>query len=309
MSDLDPPPPPPDDNLAPTHAAIVIPLFAVAVLVWSVRIYTRLWPRFTMTAADYLITIAMACKTVSLAFYLVAMSHGFGRHSHYVSAHDAFMINRYLLGVYMAGVVVSASARISIAVLLLRFTTARAWRGAIWAVVGAQVGYVVVYEIVQLVQCQSVLVGASNTRCMSRAMVLTSTYALMGMSLRPNLLCVKRMMADFVMGQASPSSATSSARPCPCSWCGACRGPSSKRRSSSSSWRRVCSPRLAAGPRSITWPSMTFGPTTCSGRLRRSCCGVAWRRSSSSLPLVCPCSRARSSDCWGRSGCRCLARR
>ena len=184
-------PVPPDENIAPTHLAIVLPFYAIAVLVWSLRIWTRLWPRFTMTATDYLITVAMACKTVSLAFYFVAIRHGFGRHNHFIPAHDAFMINRYLLGVYMTGVVVSASARISIAVLLLRFTTARAWRVAIWIIIAAQVGYVVAYEIVQLVQCKSVLMG-SGSRCMSRAMVFTSSYILMSTSLHSLwLVCTK----------------------------------------------------------------------------------------------------------------------
>jgi len=84
-------------------------------------------------------------------------------------------------------VVVSASARISIAVLLLRFTTARAWRVAIWIIIAAQVAYVVAYEIVQLVQCKSVLMG-SGSRCMSRAMVFTSSYILMSTS--PHSLCL-----------------------------------------------------------------------------------------------------------------------
>ncbi|KAK1828755.1 hypothetical protein QBC39DRAFT_415621 [Podospora conica] len=180
---------PPDENISPVHLAIVLPFYAVAVIVWSLRIWTRLWPRFTMTTTDYLITIAMACKTVSLAFYIVAIGHGLGRHNHYIGPHDTFMIHRYLLGVYMTGVVVSAFARISIAVLLLRFTTARAWRVAIWAIIAAQVGYVVVYEIVQLVQCKSVLMGEGGSRCMSKAMVLTSTYILMGLSILSDLIC------------------------------------------------------------------------------------------------------------------------
>jgi hypothetical protein len=228
---------PPDENIAPVHLAIVLPFYAVAVLVWSLRIWTRVWPRFAMTATDYLITVAMACKTVSLAFYVVAIRHGFGRHNHFISAHDAFMIHRYLLGVYMTGVVVSAFARMSIAVLLLRFTTARAWRVAIWTIIGGQVGYVVVYEIVQLVQCKSVLMG-SDSRCMSRAMVLTSTYILMGTSSPFFRLACKGKPDQFAL-QASPSSATSSARRCPCSSSGACRAPSSRRRSSSSSWPRA----------------------------------------------------------------------
>lgn len=109
---------PPNDNLAPVHLAIVLPLYAVAVIVWSLRTWTRVYPRFAMTAPDYLITVAMACQTASLALYFVATRHGFGRHNDYISARDEFMIHRYLLGVYMTGVVVSAFARISIAVLL-----------------------------------------------------------------------------------------------------------------------------------------------------------------------------------------------
>jgi hypothetical protein len=104
-----------------------------------------------MTAADYCITVAIAAETVYMAFYLLAIRHGFGRHNHYISPDDMVMINRYLLGIYLAGVVGSGFARISIAVLLLRFTMTRAGRIAVWVIIAIQIAYIVVFEIIQMV--------------------------------------------------------------------------------------------------------------------------------------------------------------
>jgi len=48
-----------DDDRGPMLMATVIPLFAVALLVYIARIWTRLHPKYALTAADYTITVAM----------------------------------------------------------------------------------------------------------------------------------------------------------------------------------------------------------------------------------------------------------
>jgi hypothetical protein len=62
---------PPDENQGSTLLASVIPLFGLALVVYVARIWTRLCPRFALTAADYTITVAMVSLPVQLFLYCI----------------------------------------------------------------------------------------------------------------------------------------------------------------------------------------------------------------------------------------------
>jgi hypothetical protein len=123
---------------------------------------------------------------------IAAIEHGFGRHNVYISPSDKGFISSYLLGVFMTGVAVSGFARISIACLLLRFTTNRMWRIIIWITLVLQVGMVLTYEIVQLVQCKSVIsdkVRWRGSSCLTKSQVWAFTYVSVSKYLRRDLVC------------------------------------------------------------------------------------------------------------------------
>lgn len=52
----------PHDSLGPRALAIVTPLFIVAILVFSVRIYTHATPIYKLDASDYTISVAFVSK-------------------------------------------------------------------------------------------------------------------------------------------------------------------------------------------------------------------------------------------------------
>ena len=52
-------PSPPDENQGPMLMATVLPLFGIALIVYAARIWSRLSPKFALTAADYTVTVAM----------------------------------------------------------------------------------------------------------------------------------------------------------------------------------------------------------------------------------------------------------
>ena len=78
-----------------------------------------------------------------------AVDKGFGRHQVYIYA-DLPMVLRFNLGVFMAGTGASCWARVSIACLLLQFTTDRVWRVLIWATMALNLLDFLAYEIVYL---------------------------------------------------------------------------------------------------------------------------------------------------------------
>jgi hypothetical protein len=55
---------PASDNKGPALLASVYSLHAIALIVYFVRLWTRLVPKFAMTAADYTITIALVSPRV-----------------------------------------------------------------------------------------------------------------------------------------------------------------------------------------------------------------------------------------------------
>lgn len=109
-----------------------------------------------------------------------AIQHGFGHHTAHIPTESIGLIGSYLLGVYMTGVVVSSFARVSIAALILRFTTNKRWRAAIWAIIALQIAFLIAYETVQIVQCRTVITDKTRvkgSKCMMKSQVRTFTYA------------------------------------------------------------------------------------------------------------------------------------
>jgi len=48
-------------NVGPRTLAVVLPLFAISLAVYTVRIWTRARPKSRLNAADYTVSVAMVC--------------------------------------------------------------------------------------------------------------------------------------------------------------------------------------------------------------------------------------------------------
>jgi hypothetical protein len=211
------PPPPADEDSGPMLLAAVMPLFAVSLIVYIARIWTRLCPKYALTAADYTITVAMVqyipgspfpllcrppltllqvAKVLSVAFMTIAIQSGFGKHMIYMPNGSAgrIVVSNHVLGAWMTGVVASGFARISIAALLLRITPSRRWKALLWTTIAIQILYMVSYEILQLVQCRNTFANKARptSQCLSRAKVFA-------FSLTSVAAC---MLSDFVCAAA-----------------------------------------------------------------------------------------------------------
>ena len=196
----------PADNHGPMLLATSLPFYALALICFAFRIASRLRPKFALTAADYTCAIAVvghllspmyavepragradpssqAFKTAAIAFMSVSIAHGFGRHNVYIADRAAVLRNN--LGVFMTGTGASCWARVSIACLLLQFTTSRRWRALIWFTLALNIVDFVVYEVVQLANCTSVLMQGraevlKGTSCLTPMHVWSFTYAAVG---------------------------------------------------------------------------------------------------------------------------------
>ena len=98
----------------------------------------------------------------------------------YVPKQNVGRIGIALFAMFLAGVPASCFARISIACLLLQFTPTKWWRILLWSTIVLQVLTIFMYEIVQLIQCKSVIsdkINISETQCMGAVTVWSFTYA------------------------------------------------------------------------------------------------------------------------------------
>ncbi|KAK5659459.1 hypothetical protein OQA88_660 [Cercophora sp. LCS_1] len=180
------------ETLAPILLGFILPLYALTLIVYTLRIYTRLTPKYALTLPDWMISIAFLAKTASIGFMMAAIHHGFGKHTSDISDAKRLTLNSNPLGVFMTGVATSGFARISIATLLLRFTTKRTWRVIIYIIIALQATAVAVYLIVQLVQCRTVIAGREHfreTQCLKKTQVWAFSYVNVALCMVSDCIC------------------------------------------------------------------------------------------------------------------------
>ncbi|KAK3358817.1 hypothetical protein B0T25DRAFT_493950 [Lasiosphaeria hispida] len=147
---------PPDNSVGPATLAVVVPLFALATIVYSVRIWTRMRPKYRLNAADYTITIAFFAEALSIALTIAAVANGFGRPAQYLSGEEKEIIGITTFIVFIVALWASSFGRISVACLLLQFTSCKVWRAVLWATVVLQVAMFISCEVIEFVQCRPI---------------------------------------------------------------------------------------------------------------------------------------------------------
>ncbi|KAH6953925.1 hypothetical protein BKA56DRAFT_681699 [Ilyonectria sp. MPI-CAGE-AT-0026] len=143
-----------DDSIGITSLAIVGSVFAVSVILFTLRIYVRVIPIISSMVPTILPRVAEA---ITFSFFAAAVAFGLGRHSVFVSPENSTSILRCLYAIAIAGLWASALARISIAYLLLTLSTCRTGaRVIIWSMTVLQVGALIVTEVLTLLQCRPI---------------------------------------------------------------------------------------------------------------------------------------------------------
>ncbi|KAK0631616.1 hypothetical protein B0T14DRAFT_559388 [Immersiella caudata] len=147
--------------------SIVVYIFAHIACICRVIIHLR-YKFLNQAIAACIITVATLACTPVLVLTIIAIRHGFGKHTTAVSSSpaDINVIFKCLLGVSTTGVLIAGLARISIASLQLQTIAVPhpLQRCSLWAVIVLQTLFLIVYEGMQLAHCWPVL-GSQSKVC------------------------------------------------------------------------------------------------------------------------------------------------
>ncbi|GAB1317803.1 Rhodopsin domain-containing protein [Madurella fahalii] len=181
-----------EDDRGPALLATVWALQGITLVVYAIRIRSRLTPKFALTAADYMITMSLIARSISTGFATAAILNGFGKHTVDIPRSGLMVLGNYLFATFLTGVPAACFARISIACLLLQITLSRRWRILIWAVIVLQALFMITYDAVHLTQCRSVIsqkVRVDTTSCLTPSQVWSFTYANISVSMFSDFVC------------------------------------------------------------------------------------------------------------------------
>ncbi|KAM5341938.1 hypothetical protein ACJ41O_014969 [Fusarium nematophilum] len=181
---------PVDDSIGPRSLAIVTVIFGLGILLFLLRIYTRVIPTYKLNASDYMIIIAVIAEVITYSFFAAAVANGFGRHNYFVTPESRTTILKLLFGVIFTGLWVSTFARLSIACLLYSFTTSASWRAVLWFVIGFQGAMLIGSEIFQLLECRPVRAMwelVPDAQCMAQEDAWVIGYVFSGTSMLSDL--------------------------------------------------------------------------------------------------------------------------
>ncbi|KAK4108847.1 hypothetical protein N656DRAFT_771555 [Canariomyces notabilis] len=180
------------DNKGPMLMATLWTLHAITLIAFSVRLWSRLRPKFALTAADYTITIAVLSKTASMGLVTACVHLGFGQHAVHVDRSARATVNTYLFIIYILSMIATSFARISIGCLLLQVTLDRRWRILIYGSIFIQAANMLIYIAFQFAQCQSSLssmIDLKNTNCLTPAQVVWFSHANNAVAFASDLIC------------------------------------------------------------------------------------------------------------------------
>ncbi|EGU72836.1 hypothetical protein FOXB_16657 [Fusarium oxysporum f. sp. conglutinans Fo5176] len=169
----------PHSSLGPRALGIVTPFLIVGILVFSVRIYTRVTPVYKLDASDYTISVAVIIEVTIYSLFIASVTSGLGRYSYDVSPEQGVKTLRYVYVVILLSTFVPALARISVGFLLLKFASTKAWRAIIWCTIGIQAACIISTEIFQLIQCRPINAHweqVLDARCLSARQIWICGY-------------------------------------------------------------------------------------------------------------------------------------
>ncbi|KAH7204883.1 uncharacterized protein BKA55DRAFT_600412 [Fusarium redolens] len=132
----------PHDSLGPRALAIVTPFLIIAIIVFSVQIYTRVTPVYKLDASDYTISVAILIEVIVYSLFIASVTSGLGRHSYDISPEQGVKTLRYVYVVILLSTLVPALARISHVI--------------IWLIIGIQAACIIGTKTFQLIHIQQI---------------------------------------------------------------------------------------------------------------------------------------------------------
>ncbi|KAH7108853.1 hypothetical protein B0J11DRAFT_449405 [Dendryphion nanum] len=152
-------PPPGGDTSNTTPGLVGVSfLFTITLIVYGVRIYTRIRPTFKLAAPDYFVSAALVStyNRIVLINLFAAISLGLGHYEYYLSPDTMVKILKHLFALGFAGFWASSLARISIGSMLLRFEISNTWRVVLKILIFTQLCLPSALAVVALLQCRPI---------------------------------------------------------------------------------------------------------------------------------------------------------
>ncbi|PVH68255.1 hypothetical protein DL98DRAFT_632920 [Cadophora sp. DSE1049] len=172
-----------DSSTGPGVLAIFGGVFCTTLLLYLLRIYTRLRPKNRLNSSDYVVSLAVAIEIIIFSLFVAAVTEGFGRHNYYVTSEEKVNIFGILFGVNILGTWVSCLTRISVALMLLQFDSSVLWRVTLWAAIGFQVAVAFSSNVTVLLSCHPIRArwdDVPNAKCWTAQQAAIITYTFSG---------------------------------------------------------------------------------------------------------------------------------
>ncbi|PVH68435.1 hypothetical protein DL98DRAFT_381750, partial [Cadophora sp. DSE1049] len=131
--------PPPDDSISPKLLISIGIIIGTGFPIFVARIYSRVRPHYKLSWDDYSIILAQACSIAGYALIVMACKYGLGRRGMYVSTQDNTKLWYYHFAQVPLWYCGLAFMRISVASLLLRLKSSRAWKSVLWVIILSQI--------------------------------------------------------------------------------------------------------------------------------------------------------------------------
>ncbi|KAH7119464.1 hypothetical protein B0J13DRAFT_457875 [Dactylonectria estremocensis] len=147
---------PPVDDLGLHNLAIITPIFALGILLFLVRIYTRVVPTYKLNASDYMLSVAVVAEIITYSLFATAIDDGLGSPNYYLTPEVIVKISKLLFGLVFVGRWSASFARISVACLLLQFAISTGWKLILWATLCFQAATLLASELFHLLQCHPI---------------------------------------------------------------------------------------------------------------------------------------------------------
>ncbi|KAF2187925.1 hypothetical protein K469DRAFT_567509 [Zopfia rhizophila CBS 207.26] len=131
-------------------------LFSLALILYGLRMYTRIRPAFVLATPDYIITMAFLCELVIFTSLMIAINHGLGPHTFYALKDGQTTVLRCIFAVELVAFWTTSLSRISIGTLLLRFDISKTWKAVLWILIYIQLAVAIGSSVFSFLMCRPV---------------------------------------------------------------------------------------------------------------------------------------------------------
>ncbi|OCL14998.1 hypothetical protein AOQ84DRAFT_370777 [Glonium stellatum] len=146
----------PNISKGPKLLVVNTTMFAVAILLFIGRIYTRLRPVPRLGLDDYTLSVAVIFSIASWCLVIITIVKGFGRHVIYVSPSTLAEILELGFLVEPLWLWSVTLIKTSMACTLLRFKTTKVWQRSLCAIIFIQVITAISGNIARFIQCHPI---------------------------------------------------------------------------------------------------------------------------------------------------------